>query len=51
MGRWLTDSLWEKIRVDTVDGNGYRKGQSLKHLEPWERYVPKLLAYSIYQLM
>lgn len=38
IGRWLTDGLWEQIRTDVVDENGYRKEEKLKHLEPFERY-------------
>ncbi|KAF2170748.1 hypothetical protein M409DRAFT_63824 [Zasmidium cellare ATCC 36951] len=36
IGRWLTDNLWEKMRFDVVDFNGYRKEEQLKHLEPFE---------------
>lgn len=36
LGRWLTDGLWEQIRTDTVEVNGYRKEKELQHLEPWE---------------
>lgn len=37
VGRWMVHSFWEKIRMDVIGVNGYRKEEALKHLEPQER--------------
>ena len=39
VGRWLTHKFWEKLRMDGVNGNGYRREEKLKHLEPDEGWV------------
>ncbi|KAJ5594837.1 uncharacterized protein N7459_001045 [Penicillium hispanicum] len=36
LGRWMVHEFWEKIRMDMIDFNGYRKEEALKHLEPQE---------------
>ncbi|KAF5637631.1 dimethylaniline monooxygenase [Fusarium tjaetaba] len=36
LGRTMVHRLWEKIRMDTVNFNGYRKNESISQLEPYE---------------
>ncbi|RKK75148.1 hypothetical protein BFJ69_g7897 [Fusarium oxysporum] len=36
LGRTMVHRLWEKIRMDTVNFNGYRKNEAIAHLEPYE---------------
>ncbi|KAK0386825.1 hypothetical protein NLU13_5138 [Sarocladium strictum] len=36
LGRKLVHSLWEKLRMDTINFNGYRKNKAIAHLEPYE---------------
>ncbi|KKK23200.1 hypothetical protein P175DRAFT_0471367 [Aspergillus ochraceoroseus IBT 24754] len=36
VGRYLVHSFWEKMRMDVIATNGYRKEEPLKHLEPQE---------------
>lgn len=36
LGRWLMDGLWEGVRMDVINEAGYRKEETLKHLEPSE---------------
>ncbi|KAF4503028.1 dimethylaniline monooxygenase [Fusarium agapanthi] len=36
LGRTMVHRLWEKIRMDTVNFNGYRKDEAISKLEPYE---------------
>ncbi|KAJ5660123.1 hypothetical protein N7507_006574 [Penicillium longicatenatum] len=36
VGRFLVHHFWEKMRMDAIELNGYRKEASIKHLEPTE---------------
>jgi cation diffusion facilitator CzcD-associated flavoprotein CzcO len=36
LGRTMVHGLWEKIRMDTVNNNGYRKNKAIAQLEPYE---------------
>ncbi|KAF5594883.1 dimethylaniline monooxygenase [Fusarium subglutinans] len=36
LGRTMVHRLWEKIRMDTVNFNGYRKNEAISQLEPYE---------------
>lgn len=37
VGRFLVHHFWEKMKMDTIEVNGYRREASIKHLEPTER--------------
>lgn len=46
LGRKMVHCLWEKIRMDTVNFNGYRKNEAIAHLEPYERSVYRWIFFA-----
>ncbi|PYH96702.1 dimethylaniline monooxygenase [Aspergillus ellipticus CBS 707.79] len=38
LGRWLVRHFWDKMSADIVEVNGYRREETMKHLEPDESF-------------